>query len=140
MIRSVGTLRYSPEIRPGSTTRRDGGSTRWWLIVDADPELGRYLRHLYTIYHRRTRLLQAPLWGVHLSVIRGEQPTDSGAWGQYDGEAVEFDYDPVARETDGYVWCPAECDTILDLRERLGLAREPSPPLHLTIGNARYLR
>lgn len=136
-MRSSGTLRYSPEIRPGSTTRRDGGSTRWWLIVDADPELGRYLRHLYTIGHRRTRTLQAPLWGVHVSVIRGEEPPDASTWGRDDGARVEFEIDPHACETEGYVWYPVRCDAMLELRERLGLAREPEPALHLTIGNAR---
>lgn len=140
MITTSGTLRYSPEIRPGSTTRRDGGSTRWWLILDADPELGRYFRHLYTIDQRRVRTLQAPLWGPHVSVIRGEAPCDEQAWGELDGATIEFRYDPVARETDGYVWCPVECEAVLDLRERLGLVREPSPALHLTIGNARYER
>ncbi|HJU39211.1 MAG TPA: hypothetical protein VJ724_06520 [Tahibacter sp.] len=140
MIATTGTLRYSPEIRPGSTTRRDGGSTRWWLIVDADPELGRYLRHLYTISEHRIRVLQAPLWGPHVSVIRGEEPAASDAWGALDGATVEFRYDPLARETDGYVWCPVDCDAVLDLREQLGLTREPNPSLHLTIGNARYAR
>ena len=137
MIRSAGTLRYSPEIRPGSTTRRDGGSTQWWLIIDADPELGRYLRHLYTVHHRRTRALQAPLWGVHISVIRGETPVDANDWRRDDGACVEFTIDPVARETEGYVWFPVECAPVLDLRERLGLPREPEPSLHLTIGNRR---
>jgi hypothetical protein len=140
VIRSFGTLRYSPALRAGVHTRRDGGTTRWWLIVDCDPELGRYLRHLYTIAKRRTRTLQAPLWGPHISVIRGEEPHDVRAWGEHDGAAIEFDYDPNARETDGYVWYPVECAAMLDLRERLGLAREPSPALHLTIGNARYTR
>jgi hypothetical protein len=49
---------------------------------------------------------------------------------------VVFDYDPQAQETQGYVWCAVRCPELLDLREELGLAREPQPALHLTIGNA----
>jgi hypothetical protein len=135
-MQSIGTLRYSPELRPGVHTRRDGGSTRWWLIVDCDPDLGRLLRHLFTLAHHRTRALNNPLWGPHISVIRGEEPAHAGEWGHLDGTQVTFDYDPDVQETNGFLWCPVHCPAALDLRERLGLAREPSPPLHLTIGNA----
>ncbi|WP_257389090.1 hypothetical protein [Tahibacter caeni] len=134
-MRSSGTLRYSPELRPGSHRRRDGGSTRWWLILDGDPELGRYLRHLHWIAQRRLRSLQAPLWGTHVSVIRGELPPHPGHWGDGEGERVDFTFDPLGRETNGYVWFPVRCAAVLDLRERLGLPREPQPPLHLTVGN-----
>ncbi|MBP3956555.1 hypothetical protein J8F10_14845 [Gemmata sp. G18] len=137
-MRSIGTYRFSPEVRTGSHGRRDGGSTRWWLIIDCDPDLGRYLRHLFTVGHYRTRSLQQPLWGPHISVIRGNEPPDPAAWGQLDGAAVEFEYDSVVRETGGFVWCPVECPEALAVRETLGLPRCPDPPLHLTIGNFNY--
>ena len=133
---STGHFRVSPALRNGSLTRRDGGSTKWWLIIDCDPELGRFLRHLYMIAHHRTRTLQAPLWGPHISVIRGEEPPNAATWGDGNGLEVEFEYDPVARETDGYVWCPVLCAPALDLREKLGLSRSPELALHLTIGNS----
>lgn len=132
---SVGTFRYSPEIRPGSHTRRDGGSTLWWLIIDCDPELGRLLRHHFAIGHHRTRSLQAPLWGPHISVIRGERPPAGGVWGKHNSVPVEFEYDPIVRETEGWVWCPVECPAALAIRAELGLPRDPEPALHMTIGN-----
>jgi hypothetical protein len=137
-LRCSGTLRYSPELRPGSHQRRDGGSSRWWLIVEADEELGRYLRHLFLLAHWRTRRLQGPLWGTHVSVIRGDVPPQLQHWGDGDGDAIEFDLDLRAQETQGFVWCPVQCEAVLALRERLGLAREPQPPLHLTVGNCRF--
>lgn len=137
LLRSTGMLRYSPELGPGAGhTRRDGGNTWWWLIVDCDPELGRYLRHQFLLGHRRTRTLQSPLWGAHISVIRGEVPPNPAAWKRLDGTTVEFDYDPVVCETEGFVWCPVPCAQALSIREELGLPREPSPALHLTFGNA----
>jgi hypothetical protein len=134
-MRAFGTFRYSPELRPGSWQRRDGGSTRWWLIIDCDPELGRFLRHLYTIACHRTRVAQAPLWGTHISVIRGDVPPNQAAWGRFQGAEVEFEYEPLVQETGGYLWVPVACAPALARREQLGLPREPEPPLHLTIGN-----
>ena len=136
-MRAVGTFRYSPELRQGSLERRDGGSTRWWLIIDCDPELGRLFRRLHEMATYRTRPLQAPLWGTHVSVIRGEEPPNPAEWGRFQGAEVEFDYEPLVQETDGYLWVAVACPRALDLREQLGLPREPKPPLHLTIGNSQ---
>src|SRR5947207_1267141 len=47
-FRSTGVLCYSPTLK-GSLARRDGGTTKWWLILDCDPDLGRYFRHLFHI-------------------------------------------------------------------------------------------
>jgi hypothetical protein len=135
MTPAVGTLRYSPPLRDGSTTRRGGGSTEWWLIIECDPELGRLLRHLYAVGVHRVRKPQPPLWGTHVSVIRGEEPPDKTHWKKHDGQTVGFLYEPVIRETDDYLWVPVWCDAMLAHREELGLSREPDPPLHLTIGN-----
>jgi len=137
-LTATGTLRYSPALGKAGHARRDGGSTQWWLIVECDPELGRYLRHQFLLGHRRTRRLQGPLWGAHISAIRGERPPLQALWKRWDGATVEFDYDPAVRETDGFVWCPVRCERLLGLREELGLPREPQPALHLTIGNARH--
>jgi hypothetical protein len=135
-MRSTGTLRFSPTLRNGSHTRRDGGRTRWWLIIECDPELGRFLRHLYAIGHYRTITLQPPLWGPHISVIRGEVPPNAAAWGSADGATVEFEYSSELLETNGYVWSPVECTRALAIRELLELPRSPDPPLHLSIGNS----
>jgi hypothetical protein len=135
-MRSVGIFRYSPTLN-GSLMRRDGGTTRWWLIIDCDPDLGRYLRHQFTAATYRTRPVQAPLWGPHISVIRGETPPLTEGWERLDGQAVEFEYETVIRETDGYLWVPVACEAALEHRKELGLPREPDPPLHLTIGNLK---
>ena len=138
MHRTVGTFRFSPEIRKGSHTRRDGGNTLWWLIIDCDPELGRFLRHLFAVAHYRTQSLQPPLWGPHVSVIRGEKPPNPSKWGELNGATVELEYEPIMRETEGFVWCSVECPQALKIRESFELPRHPEPPLHLTIGNRNY--
>lgn len=133
---SIGHYRYSPTLN-GSLQRRDGGTTRWWLIIDSDPDLARYLRHLFMLQTYRTQKAQAPLWGPHISVIRGEEPPLPAAWGRLEGQEVEYEYEPIVRETDGYLWVPIRCEAALDHRNELGLPREPTPPLHLTIGNLK---
>lgn len=135
-LRAVGTLRYSPTLK-GSLDRRDGGTTRWWLIAECDPELGRYLRHLFTLGTWHTKKAHPPIWGPHISVIRGEEPPDKSAWFRHTGQAVEFEFSPEMQETEGYLWMPVWCETLLDYREELGLPRAPDPPLHLTVGNWR---
>jgi hypothetical protein len=128
-------LRYSPTLRDGTTTRRDGGTTEWWLILDCDPELGRLLRHLFAVGVYRTRKAQPPLWGPHVSVVRGEEPADKSHWKKHAGREVAVEYAPTIHLTDDYLWVPVRCEVLLDIREELGLPREPDPPLHLTIGN-----
>jgi hypothetical protein len=135
-MKSMGIFRYSPTVN-GSLVRRDGGTTRWWLVIDCDPDLGRYLRHQFTVGTYRTRQIQAPLWGAHVSVVRGEEPSLKQHWERLNGQEVEFEYEPVIRETEGYLWVPVWCETALSHREELGLVREPDPPLHLTIGNLK---
>lgn len=135
-MKSVGVYRYSPTLN-GSMQRRDGGSTRWWLIIECDPELGRYLRHQFLLAVHRTAKPQAPLWGTHISVIRDEEPSDKTRWELYNGQQVEFEYDPEIHHTGGYLWVAVQCEAALRHREELGLPREPIPPLHLTIGNLK---
>ena len=136
-MKSVGIFRCSPTLN-GSLLRRDGGTTLWWLIIDCDPELGRYLRHQVVAAVHRTRQVQAPLWGTHISVIRNEEPPRKQAWEQLNGTEVEFEFELAIRETNGYLWVPVFCEPALQHREELGLPREPQPPLHMTIGNLKH--
>lgn len=134
---TTGTFRYSPTIRDDSTTRRDGGSTVWWLILDCDPELGRLMRHFYQLSRHKTVAPQPPLWGTHVSVIRGEEPPDKTHWKRLAGVTVELEYEPEVRETHDYLWVPVWCPVVNEHRAELGLPTEPNPPLHLTFGNLK---
>ena len=134
---TVGTFRYSPAIRGESTVRRDGGSTEWWLIIDIDAELGRYMRAEYSRARYRTVQPQPPLWGTHVSVIRGEEPVDKTAWKKSDGQRVEVRYEWGVSETTEYLWLPIECPRANAIRLELGLPPDPTPAMHLTFGNTK---
>lgn len=133
---TVGTFRYAPT-NHGSTARRDGGTTEWWLILDIDPELGRYLRAEYARFRYRTVEARAPLWGTHVSVIRGEEPADKSAWKRHDGKRVEVRYSWDVTAMNDYLWLPVWCPAANAVRVELGLPANPTPPLHLTFGNTK---
>lgn len=135
----TGQLEFAPALdRKGTRVRRDGFTTEWWLIIRCAPDLGRYFRELFALDRYHTTSLQEPLWGTHVSVIRGEMPPSHDQWGRLAGQTVELEYTHEPQETAGYVWLPVTCPAALDYRESLGLSREPSLPLHLTIGNRKH--
>lgn len=137
-IRLTGVCRFSPPLDPrGGRVRRDSGSTEHWLILACDPELGRYLRHLYLLDARRTRSLSDPLWGPHVSVVQGEVPAQPACWKDREGAEMAFELRFPPQEIGDYVFFPVDCEAALDYREALGLPRAPRHPLHLTIGNRK---
>jgi len=91
-------------------------------------------------------LIRRPAWKEHITVIRGAYEWlgpkgNLNLWGKYDGDSIEFEYEPriTTREPEPdrpkYFWLNVSCPKLLDIREELGLPREPPYPLHLTIGN-----
>ncbi len=133
---STGYYRFAPALnKEGNKIRRDGSTTDWWLIIECDREIGRYYRHLYEESRHHAVQTREPLWGTHISVVRGEEPPYKNLWANCEGETVEFNYDTEAEIYDGYVVLPVYSDVLLDYRESLGLSREPAYPLHLTVGN-----
>jgi len=132
--KSKGKIRYSPT-NNGKIERRDGGTTKWWVVLDVDEEIGRYYRELYRLNHYKTQVINRPAWGAHVSVVADEIPLNQTAWRKYDRKLINFDYLPQPLGNGKYVWLPVVCEELLDLREELGLKRNPYHPLHLTVGN-----
>jgi len=126
---SVGTLRYSPKLLGNRE------SEKWWLVLDCDPNIGKYYRTLYHLDHHGCRTLMRPAWQEHITVIRNEEPPDKTLWEAYTGEVIEFEYNPEPRTNGCYWWLSVTCPRLLDIREQLGLPREPSIPLHLSFGH-----
>lgn len=140
-FQTTGICRFSPVLgRGGSTRRRDGGTTEWWLVLDCDRDIGRYLRALYREAVHRTCELSEPLWGTHISVVRGEKPPDLRRWKSLDGVGLDVEYGVEVAFFGDYAVVPARCEAALDYREVLGLSREPDYPLHMTIGNRKMAR
>lgn len=128
MFTSTGTLRYSPKLLGNR-------NEKWWLILDCDPEIGRYYRHLYK--KGRYVELGRPSWKEHITVIRNEEPPDSYKilWEKYESESVIFSYKPEIIDNSVYYWLEVDCPRLTEIRLELGLPKDPEFPYHITIGN-----
>lgn len=134
----TGLCRFSPPLNAGGgRVRRDGRTTDWWLILECEPDVGRYLRHLHHLDTHRTGLLSDPLWGPHVSIVQDERPPEMRLWRSLEGQPMTFEYRCPPEDIGAYVFYPVACAEALDYREALGLPREPRRPLHLTIGNRK---
>lgn len=125
----VGILRYSPKLLG------DKSSSKWWLVIDCDPEFGKYYRNLFYLMTNRCYKLQRPAWECHITVIRDEEPPNKELWEKYNGQEIDFQVIPQIETNGDYYWFPVKCDLALDMRQELGLGREPVLPFHVSIGH-----
>ena len=133
-----GRWRFAPPLNAqGSRVRRDGTTTDWWLIIECDRDLGKYLRHLYSVANPAREPLSDPLWGAHVSVVQGEVPVNIDRWCDREDKVVTLEYLQEPKQYGEYVVLPVVCEEALNYRESLGLSRDPQWPLHLTVGNSK---
>ena len=130
-MKSVGKLTYSPRSHLGTNER--------WLVMMCDDEISRYYRHLFTkdypyLNGSKVGKLTRPVWGAHISVIRGEFIPNFKLWRMDENKLFEFEYEAGVMDNGEYFWLKAKCPYLADLREKYGLPREPKYGFHLTIG------
>lgn len=133
----TGMIQYDPP-RPGLRK-----NTNWWCIVTIDPEITRYYRWwIQKTFHIKE--LKPPSWDAHISVIRGEKPTDDllHLWKKYDNQSIEFKYEHYPKcassykTTGNYWYIDIECPTLTQIRQEFN---KPSDwTLHLTVGRVWY--
>jgi hypothetical protein len=124
--KSSGKLTYSPRTHLKSSEN--------WLVVMCDDEIANYYRCLYRREFPWLSKLQRPVWGCHISVVRGENIPNVQAWGFAANRIINFDYEPGVKTNGEYFWLTVHCDELLAIREVFGVRREPKFGLHLTIG------
>ena len=131
MNKSQGYLKYSPK------TLGNRISENWYLVLHCDEDIGKYYRYLFYIANFKTIKLQRPAWKEHITVIRNEEPANEFKylWEKYDSRTIEFEYEHNVKDNDHYYWFSAYSNDLLDIREELGLKREPEIPFHLSIGH-----
>jgi len=108
----------------------------WWLIAKVEGDICKYYRTLVKFYNRSLKL-NPPKHGAHITIIAGkyEKPSNENLWNKYQGDRIEFEYDPFITIDREYFWVEVKCKRIEDIREELGLPRTIIHPWHLTIGN-----
>lgn len=128
MVPSAGILSYSM------------GSEGPRLVLEVDPELARLARKLIPPVYNAKQMRYAP----HVTVVRREA-IDESAGLRYNGELVEFMYDPVIALDDTYFWYRVYSLRLNFVRLELGLPSETAltrPPdgqscFHLTVANRK---
>jgi hypothetical protein len=130
-MKSVGKLIYSPRSHLASSER--------WLVVMCDDEISKYYRHLYSkeypyLNGDRGGKLTRPVWGTHISTIRGEKIHKPELWGLDANKVIDFEYEGGVIDNNEYYWLKVKCPYLSELREKYGLSKEPRFGFHLTIG------
>lgn len=124
-MKSIGKLVYNPRTHLASSEK--------WLVLMCDDEISKYYRHMFYVEAPWKGKLTRPVWGTHISVIRGER-VDLKLWGIDANKLIEFEYEGGVLDNGEYYWLKAKCDYLSDLREKYGLTRDPKFGFHLTIG------
>lgn len=125
-MKSVGKLVYSP--------RTHLASSQNWLVLMCDDEISKYYRHMFIKEFPWKGKLTRPVWGTHISIIRGEKVPNSQLWKLDENKIIEFEYEGGVIDNGEYYWLKAKCPYLSDLREKYGLYKEPKFGFHLTIG------
>lgn len=125
-FKATGKLVYSPKTHLRSSER--------WLVLMADEELSQYYRALYHREFFYRSKLTRPVWGTHISIVRGEVIPNAEAWGFAANKFINFEYEPGIRDNGEYYWLKVKCDELAAIRELFGIKREPQFGFHLTIG------
>lgn len=130
---TTGILRYSID---------DDG---YWLVAETDPALGAYYLSLLPKHlgARRGR------HDTHCTIVRGgrDVPAKLSAWGKYEGERVEFNYEHGVLSSGPYYYLRVMSKRFEDIRTELGLPLDngayDSPPapyakyFHITVANSK---
>ncbi len=121
MITSIGTLRYRKN---------------WWVWLEVDYELGRYLRRLYFFAQYGCSKLGRPSQDEHITIVSSHEKTDrfEAVWGVHEGREIEFTVLLKPETNSNAVWCPVRSIGLEEIRLELGLSAERHIPLHFAVG------
>jgi hypothetical protein len=125
-MKSIGKLVYSPRTHLASSER--------WLVMMCDDEISNYYRAMFYKEYPWMGKLTRPVWGTHISIIRGEYVPNNQLWGLDANKLVDFEYEGGVLDNKEYYWLKVKCPYLSNLRVQYGLPPEPRFGFHLTVG------
>lgn len=132
MFKSTCKIIYDPP-RPGLKKK-----VKWWCIAKVDFDIAAYYRW-FVEKNVNPKGILAPSWHPHISVIRGEKPSDDlmHLWKKYHGKIIAFEYSNSLKERNGFWFLePIKCNFIMEIRKELKFPT--NWPLHLTVARRIY--
>ena len=126
LLKSIGKLVYSPSSHLG--TYKD------WVVLMCDDEISKYYRCLYSREFPWKPKLTRPVWGTHISIIRGGDVPKPELWKLDANKIVQFEYEGGIKDNKEYFWLNVKCNYLSLLRQEYGLSPYPKFGFHLTVG------
>lgn len=113
LYQSSGILRYS--------------DNPYRLVVEVDQELVSYYRSLIPKY----LCVSSSRYPAHITVVRPEKesPKNLELWKKYEGEELDFLYEPIVVHGKNYYWLRVLSKRLEEIRAELGLGLERSKTL-----------
>lgn len=105
-----------------------------WALLECDDEIGKMYRSLYSLEYFYKPRIQKPLWGSHISIIRGETILDEGIKKELEDYTIEYYYLPRMGTNGVHFYLPVICPLLDSIRDLFGLNKS-FVDYHLSIGN-----
>ena len=138
LIKATGILDFNLE----NVTKKHHAQSSWkrTAMIKTDCDLERY--YAWFLETRFNLKLNKTIRGSHISFIndRMDKDTFEQAAKMFHGKEITFYYEIEPRGTSTHWWLRVYCPDALNIREVMGLTREPYYSLHLTLGyvNEKY--
>ena len=122
--KGTGIIKYDP-YRHGMKRK-----TEWWSIVQVDKEITRYYR--WWVKNQYWIDLCQPSWDAHISIIRGERPTDrvKHLWKKYHNKQIH------PNQPSYYWFVEVKSPFLTMIRDEMNLPSNWN--FHITIGRTWY--
>ena len=120
-MQSIGTIKYRPN---------------WWIWLECDYQLGKYLRKLFFNNNFGLIKLAKPSWDEHITIVSHHEYNDtfSAHWNKHENKQIQFEIILETLSTNSNAWWYSiKSKELEDIREELGLGRERIIPLHFCI-------
>lgn len=135
VIETKGILNFFPP----NETKKHNNQSEWkkHALIETDCDLERY--YAWFLEKRFSLKLNKTLRGTHISFI-ADRFSDTEQWDmiakKYHGKEITFFYEIEPRSNGEHWWLRVHSPDAEDIREELGLSRDPFYALHLTLGHA----
>ena len=134
LLKLKGIIEFSPE----DVTRKHKSQSSWKrvAIIKTNCDIDRY--YAWFLEKRFNLKLNRSIRGAHITFINDKLERDifDQASKLFNGKEIEFYVDIEPRSNSEHWWLKVYCQDAENIREVIGLKREPYYSFHLTIGYA----